>query len=29
MLKGQSNKIFGLQFFHNLNLSEPLTNGLK
>ena len=28
-LKGKSNEIFDLQFFHNLNLPVPLTNGLK
>ena len=27
-LKGQSNEIFDLQFFHNSNLPRPLTNGL-
>ena len=28
-LKGQSNEIFDLQFFHNSNLSGALANGLK
>ena len=29
VLKGQTNEIFNLQFFHNLNLPGPLTNGLN
>ena len=29
ILKGQSNEIFDLQFFHNSNLPGPLTNELK
>ena len=28
-LKGQSNEIFDLQFFHNSNQLGPLTDGLK